>query len=54
MIAPQLFDKFRPRTAAAVEAFREPDEIRLDFFLEPQTVAPQFGRCVPQGMLIVE
>ena len=54
MIATQFVHDFRPGTTAAVQALREPNEIRLDFFLEPQAVAPQLGRRVTQRMLIVQ
>ena len=54
MIAAQFVHDFRPGTTAAVQALCEPNEIRLDFFLEPQAVAPQLGRRVPQRMLIME
>ena len=53
VIAAQLVDKLRPRLAS-VQLLGEAHEIRLDFLLEPQAVAPQLRRRIAERMLIVE
>ena len=52
VIAAQLIDELRPWHA--VQPLGEPHEIRLDFLLEPQAVAPQLRRGIAQRMLIVQ